>query len=465
MSANQPKQEATRRLSSRPSRRDLIKAGAASLAVPAAGTLLGGSAQARPQSSFGAPAIMRQASVNLQVTVWVGEPEFQAMQELAARYTESHPGVTVEFINIVDGGPWGRDQLQRMIAGGTPPDLMMMNTGQFEAFGSRDALANLDERIAADQLDLGVYWPAAVEGCKVGGAVHGLPKDISAHLVYLNTDFFADAGVELPSPEWTWDQYREVCKALVGQDKWGTSIEPAAWSWGSFIHTNGGQILSDDRTECRLTMPESTEALQAYFSVLTEDQSAVPPGALPQTPGGRDQWLAGIIGITMAGPWFRPTVVEADAFKWTVVPYPRPAGGEAPLSVLYTDQWAMSATSDNPDEAWELLKFLGGPDGLTAWGEIYGSRSITPVRELALSDAWLGFGGAEHRPDNQAFLDQLERTVPPPTNFANGAEVENLWNEQFELVIVSQQSVEQAAQIACEAITPVIGQQPSGDPP
>src|SRR5690554_5344652 len=83
-----------------------------------------------------------QDTVKLQATVWLGDNEFQAIQELGAVHTESHPNVEIEFVNIVDGGPWGRDQLQRMIAGGSAPDLMMMNTGQFEAFGSRGALMN-----------------------------------------------------------------------------------------------------------------------------------------------------------------------------------------------------------------------------------------------------------------------------------------------------------------------------------
>ena len=124
--------------------------------------------------------------------------------------------------------------------------------------------------------------------------------------------------------------------------------------------------------------------------------------------------------------------------------------------MLYTDQWSMSSTTDNPDEAWQLLKFLGGTEGQTIWSEIYGSRSITPIQVLAESDAWLGYGGEEHRADNQTILDQLERTVPPPTNFADGAEVENVWDEQLELVMVGQQSVEQAVQTIVDTVNPIL---------
>jgi len=189
--------------------------------------------------------------------------------------------------------------------------------------------------------------------------------------------------------------------------------------------------------------------------VKTEDQSAVPPGTLPQTPGGRDQYLSSIVAMTMAGPWFRPSLVENKPFNWTVRSYPRPASDPA-LGVLYTDQWAMASATENPDQAWELLTFLGGPEGQTIWSEIYGSRSITPIQKLAQSDAWLTYGGEEHRQDNRALLDQLEFTVSPPTNFGDGAEAENVWNEQLDLVNVGQQSVDQAVQTIRDSLAMVL---------
>lgn len=405
-----------------------------------------------------------QDNVKLQITVWLGDGEYQAIQELGAVHTESHPNVELEFVNIVDGGPWGRDQLQRMIAGGSAPDIMMMNTGQFESFGSRGALANLDERVADSGFDLGIYWPAAVEGCKIDGSVYGLPKDISNHIVYINTEFFEEAGVDIPENEWDWNDYLEVCKALTrdsdgdGQiDRWGTAIENSSWAWGGFVYSNGGEVLNAERTECLLNSEASTEALEYYFAPITRDESAVPPGALPQLEGAGDQFLGGVIGMHMAGPWFRPGLVENELFPWTARLFPRAPEGEAPTSILYVDQWAMSATTNHPDEAWELLQFLGGPDGHNAWAEIYGSRSINPIEEIARSDQWLNYGGDEHRVDNELILEQLDRTVPPLTNFGQGATVENIWNDQLGLVIVGQMDVPTATQTITDMVNAELG--------
>ncbi len=446
-------------------------------AAPAASAAAGGasaeaaaSAEAGAQTEPAESTAIAQAgtgSTKLQVTVWLGQQELDAMVKLAERFTQNHPDIQVEFINIIEGGPFGRDKVQQMIAGGVPPDIFMLNTGQFESFASRGVLAPLDESVAADKFDLGVYWPPAVEGSKYNGKLYGLPKDISDHVVYINKDLFNAAGVPIPGPEWTWNDFRDISKKLTkdtngdgNMDQWGTTIWNIVAIWSSWVWSNGGEILSEDRKECRLTMPESVEALKTYYAPLIEDDSAMPPGTMPQTPFAGNQFLTGVIGMGTFGPWFRPRLVEIEnkPFDWTVVPFPRSPKGGAPISSLYTDQWGMSATSDHPKEAWELLKFLGGPEGHTAWSEIYGSRSITPIKELALGDKWLGFGGPEHRKDNQTILDQLDSTRPPPVNFANAVAAENVWNEELELVMIEQQTVEQAVQNICNTITPILQQ-------
>lgn len=461
MPVHHSKHSLTNGFSTRHSRRNVIKGAAIGLPAAVAGTGMS-RATAGPASTSSTRRTTSQDAVTLQVSVWVGDADLQAMEELGARFTEANPGVQIEYINIVDGGPYGRDKLQQMIAGGTPPDIMMLNTGQFEAFGSRGAMVDLDERIAAESYDTSIYWPAAVEGCKIDGKVYGLPRDISNVVMYLNTDLFEAAGVELPTSEWTWGEFREIAKQLTldtegdGQvNQWGISINNVSWSWIGFVIPNGGQVMNDERTECLLNTPEAIAALEYYYGLLTVDEVSVPPGTLPQTPGSGEQFLSGVTAMHIAGPWFRPGLVENEPFNWTVRFFPRP-GDNPPASVLYTDQWSMSADTEHPDEAWALLKFLGGLEGQTIWSEIYGSRSITPIQELATSEAWLGYGGPEHRADNQTILDQLEHTVAPATNFADGAEVESIWDEQLELVMVGQQSVEQAVQTIVDSVNSVV---------
>ena len=63
----------------------------------------------------------------------LAQPELDALNKMTETYQKTHPNVEVEWINITGGGPYGRDKLQTMIAGGDAPDLMMLNTGQYRA--------------------------------------------------------------------------------------------------------------------------------------------------------------------------------------------------------------------------------------------------------------------------------------------------------------------------------------------
>ena len=86
-----------------------------------------------------APAKASGAAAKLRATVWVGQAELDALAKMTTAYKEKNPGVDVEWINISGGGPYGRDKLQAMIAGGDAPDQMMLNTGQFEGLAGRNS--------------------------------------------------------------------------------------------------------------------------------------------------------------------------------------------------------------------------------------------------------------------------------------------------------------------------------------
>ncbi len=409
--------------------------------------------------------ITAQDVVNLTVTVWVGQTDLEALEELADVFEGANPNIAIEYLNIPDTGDFGRNTVQQMIAGGTPPDVMILNTGQFETFAARGVLLALDDLVERDGVDLGIYFPEAISGSSFDGVLYGMPRDISNHLVYLNVEMFEAAGVDLPDADWTWDDYRSIAQALTMDtdgdgtiDQWGTSIINAVWAWGGFVWSNGGEILSDDRKECLLTQAATVEALEYYYGLLTEAEASIPPGSLPQTPWQGDQFINGMIGMGTFGPWWRPPLVEIDPFEWTLRPYPHSPSGDQPTVALYTDQWAISAATGHPEEAWTFVHYLTSPEGQQVWAEIFGSRSIPPIIEVATSDRYLNYGGDMHRADNELVLEVVGSTNPPPTNFSNGAAVENVWNEEFELVMIGQKSVGEATEAICARVAPLLAE-------
>ena len=175
-------------------------------------------APAEPSGSGeGAAATTEEGGkTKIRATVWVGAPELEALNKMTEEYLKTHPDVEVEWINIQGGGDYGRDKLLTMIAGGDAPDLMMLNTGQFEGLAARDALLPLDDFVSKDNFDTSIFWPAGVEGSKYGGKLYGLPRDLSNVILYYNKDLF-DAA-KLPYPNEDLDMERPVGECTQAYD-------------------------------------------------------------------------------------------------------------------------------------------------------------------------------------------------------------------------------------------------------
>jgi len=399
------------------------------------------------------------AKVKVRATVWLGEAELKALGSLTDTYKSKNPNTDVEWINIVGGGNYGRDKLQTMIAGGDAPDLMMLNTGQFEQLASRGALKPLDDIIKGEKFDLNLYWPQAIAGVTYGGKMYGLPRDMSNVILYYNKDLFDKAGVAYPNNNWTWNDMAAAAKKLTVDtnkdgkvDQWGFAVNNIVWVWAGFVWGNGGDILSQDRKRALLQDQNTIDALNFYFG-LTKDHVSPPPGALPEQAWSGDWMLTQSVAMGLFGPWWRPSLVTMEKpFRWDVAYPPKSPKTGKRGSVVYTDMWGMSSTTRVQKESWDFMKYLTSKDGQQLWTDLIGARSISPVKAVAQSDKWIRYGGSS----GQIILDSLSFSQVPPVNFGNGNEAETIWDQEFGAVVAGQQSVEDAVKKILAQIGPVL---------
>lgn len=400
------------------------------------------------------------AKVKVRATVWLGEAELKALGSLTDTYKSKNPNTDVEWINIVGGGNYGRDKLQTMIAGGDAPDLMMLNTGQFEQLASRGALKPLDDIIKGEKFDLNLYWPQAIAGVTYGGKMYGLPRDMSNVILYYNKDLFDKAGVAYPNNNWTWNDMAAAAKKLTVDtnkdgkvDQWGFAVNNIVWVWAGFVWGNGGDILSQDRKRALLQDQNTIDALNFYFGLLTKDHVSPPPGALPEQAWSGDWMLTQSVAMGLFGPWWRPSLVTMEKpFRWDVAYPPKSPKTGKRGSVVYTDMWGMSSTTRVQKESWDFMKYLTSKDGQQLWTDLIGARSISPVKAVAQSDKWIRYGGSS----GQIILDSLSFSQVPPVNFGNGNEAETIWDQEFGAVVAGQQSVEDAVKKILAQIGPVL---------
>ena len=382
----------------------------------------------------------------VRVSVWLGQAELDAMVRMAEEYNKDTPNVDIEYINILSTGRYGRERLLTMIAGNDAPDVMMLNTGQFEALAARNNLYNLDAFVQKESFDLSLYWPVAVEGCKFRGILYGLPKDISNVILFYNKDIFDAAGIPYPTSDWKFsDMLAAAEKMTIDKngdgiiDQWGYALDNVVWAWAGHVWANDGEIFDANHTQVLLNNPRSIEALDDYFVKL--NKFSPPPGALPDQSGSQDYMRSGITAMGLFGPWFRPTLVNMETpIRWDVAHYPAADRTGKHATVAYVDMWSVFHNSNVAEQAWNFMKYLSSKRAQEIWVELMGARSISPVTEVARSEGWITYGGSS----GNIILEALAYARVPPINFSSGSEVETIWNQEFSSVVIGELTVQQA---------------------
>jgi len=367
-------------------------------------------------------------------------------------FEKKHPGITVKIVDVA-GPDWGREKLETLIAGGNAPDVMQLNTGQFEAFAARGALLDLSPFFKRDHVDLNAYVTGTWPGCQWGGKIYGTPRFLSVHSLYYNKDLFQKAGVALPKNNWTWKEFRAAALKLTDPKKhqWGFGMINDVWQWGgAFVQANGGKIISADRKKCLMNDPRTVEAIDFYFGLQFRDKVAPPPGSLPPAQNWAGaQFQAQSVAMAILGPWFRPTMAQTTPkFNWGIALSPSSPHTHKPGSFTYVDQWSGAASTPHTEETWQLVKWLGSPEFHQAWLKAYGASSLDAVKTVISNPAWMNYDNHS----GSVFLQELKYSVPPPVNFANGGRVQDVWNQELQLVQIGQES----AQAAVAKIVPKV---------
>ena len=84
----------------------------------------------------------------------------------------------------------------------------------------RDVLMALDSFIEADEdCDLSYYPESLLVPLRYEDQLYALPQEVSPYVIYYNKDMFEAAGLEMPTDDWTIDEFYEAAKALTDPEK------------------------------------------------------------------------------------------------------------------------------------------------------------------------------------------------------------------------------------------------------
>ena len=400
---------------------------------------------------IGGCAPAKKEKVSLQLAIW-GRPSEPQIQRIIKSFEKEHPGIKIKLISIPSAQYY--QKLQTMIAGGTAPDLAWLAYDQIPIFASKKVLVKLDPLIKKDSdFKIEDYYPAVIDTLSYQGSIYGLARDFTTFVLYYNKDMFDQAGLKYPDKSWDWDKFLAAAKRLTKDtnndgriDQFGFRPEPWFDSWAWWVWSNGGRILSEDRTKCEMDNPKTIEALQFVADLRNKYYVAPSIGeAKDLGASGADMMQANQLAMYVNGRWVCEVLRENKELNFDVAEVPRGRGGR--VTVLFTVAYVLLEGGKQREEAWEFVKFAGGTKGQAISGDSLIGRGIPAVRKVAQSKTFLN---PDVSPRNtKVFLeaaDKYARMLPVNPEFARIYEV---INPELELVWLGKKRAKQA----CRKIT------------
>lgn len=329
----------------------------------------------------------------------------RAYREVFEEFERRHPGVEVQ----VEGTPGSQDYVNKMLLGfvaKSAPDVMTVDASSAAVFLDNGLLRDLTALTTKDnEVKLDAYFPNVLNIGRRGDKLFTIPLDFTPMVVFVNKRLFREAGVPLPSPDWTVDDFRATAKALTKNGKYGFKFTTYMYTWVMWFWNFNSDVLSPDgrRAEGHFDAEGSIRALQMLADMVMVDRSA--PALSQAAASGIDPFSGGQCAMEVSGHWSLTTYAEAKDLKLediAVLPMPRSPGGRS-QTVMYEASVGITRDAKEPELAWELIKWMTSAE---AQRKIQASRiAVCGRKDVA----------AEYATDDRerAFLQIVNSARPP----------------------------------------------------
>ncbi|HHW10899.1 MAG TPA: sugar ABC transporter substrate-binding protein [Firmicutes bacterium] len=245
------------------------------------------------------------------------------------------------------------------IVSGTSPDLVTTHQEWHFDFADQGAFMDLRPYIERDNFDLSIF-PKELMRFYTGpnGEITGFPWQFTTMVMAYNKARFDDCGVQYPTANWTLDDMAAAARKVTVRDSMG-NVEKWGLHWGvlwEFINLLWGvSFMSEDGLRCNLNHPEVIAGFK-WMADLNLSAKVVHTDIIGGSATFPD-WVNGKVAMTLNWPHYITAWGAQLIDEWDVEELPYgPKGYKVGRGA--TAGWAIPKGAKNPDEAWEVLKFL-----------------------------------------------------------------------------------------------------------
>ena len=352
-------------------------------------------------------------------------------------YEASHPGITIEYIDV--SSQEYDEKVSTMLAANDTSDIFMVKDipGIMNWYEAGYAL-NLNDYIAKAGFGLDGFVGMESNYCYNGEQV-ALPFRSDFWVLFYNKTLFDAKGVEYPTNDMTWEQYKEKAIALAGDG-----------NYGSHYHTWLSAVVNWAVCDGVNTLIDGEYSDLAYFYQLEKDlEAAEAIMAFPELKASGLHYSGafgnGNIAMMPMGYWYVATLIdnikagEYNVSDWGITAVPHKEDVKAGSTFGNLTGVMINKASKNADAAWDYVAWLCGEEG----SKVTAGTGNRP--------AWVSEGVAEVIASVDGFpADEASKACLLPTYVAveipgdpNASAINTILNEEHSMIMNDEISIEE----------------------
>lgn len=285
-----------------------------------------------------------------------------------AEFNKANPDIKITGL-FVNANGWVDffSALQTQIAGGTAVDCVYIPTEGMQLFAKRGLIAPLDSYVSDNKAYIDALYKdidsTMLAGFKahsnLGGHTYYVPYAYNTTCMAYSKKTFAERKVDVPTNDWTWDDFLSISKAVSNKAKRQYGLLVGLDVWGGFepwVTTNGGKLLNPAWTKSAINTPQTVEAFQFCRNLVAQGLSPAPS----PTANALQLLANGSVAMVLVGAIAETTLTQygMHTSDLQIVPWPKKTQQGASVGI---GSIAMLESSKEKDAVWTFIKYVTAP--------------------------------------------------------------------------------------------------------
>jgi multiple sugar transport system substrate-binding protein len=318
----------------------------------------------RTQRPSGEPAAQQHAPVTVRLN-WVTGGFEHVYQTMIPVFEQRSPWIKVQL----EASPDYLEKLTTLFASDTIGDVMFLESDDeafFAFWAAAGKLRQLDDFITRDRYDLNVFFPEAIRAIKsVDGKMWCFPYNafMARCGIFYNIDLFDNAGVKVPTDDWTYDELAQAAQRLTKR----TGSEVEIWGGGrkmggdlafaAIMRAFGGDLYAADGKRTLVGTSPSQQAINWWLDRYLIDGTILPDLAGNHFTLFQQGTAAFAAGHNPGDRILAARTLNPNNVRWGLALMPKGPAGRRGGS-FFLSSIGIAEISKHADVAWELQKFL-----------------------------------------------------------------------------------------------------------